>query len=92
MACTTCLASTVGGRCKNPLGIINASFGHKTNHAGKQVRHADKAVRPACFVLGLLQALEAGLLNKSSCLVPTLGATKFIIDIVIILATLCSAT
>ncbi len=35
---------------------------------------------------------EAGLLNKSSCLAPTLGVTKFIIVKGMILVTLCCAT
>ncbi len=35
---------------------------------------------------------EAGLLNKSSCLAPALGVTKFIIVINMILVTLCCAT
>ncbi len=38
------------------------------------------------------QRAEAGLLNKSSRLAPTLGVTKFIIDIDMILVTLCCAT
>jgi hypothetical protein len=37
-------------------------------------------------------ASEAGLLNKSSCLAPALGVTKFIITTDIILVTLCCAT
>jgi hypothetical protein len=35
---------------------------------------------------------EAGSLNKSSCLAPTLGVTKFIIVTGMILVTLCCAT
>jgi hypothetical protein len=37
-------------------------------------------------------ASEADSLNKSSCLAPALGVTRFIIDIDIILVTLCGAT
>jgi hypothetical protein len=37
-------------------------------------------------------AKKAGLLNKSLCLVPTLGVTEFIIVKHIILVTLCCAT
>ncbi len=39
-----------------------------------------------------LQSAEAGLLNKSSCLAPTLGVTKFIFVKEMILVTLCCAT
>jgi hypothetical protein len=35
---------------------------------------------------------EAGLLNKSSCLAPTLGVTEYIIATVMIWVTLCCAT
>ncbi len=35
---------------------------------------------------------EAGSLNRSSCLAPALGVTKFIIAIDMILVTLCCAT
>jgi hypothetical protein len=38
------------------------------------------------------QSTEASLLNKSSHLAPALGVTKFIIDIDLILVTLCCAT
>ena len=37
-------------------------------------------------------ASEVGLLNKSSCLAPTLGVNKFIIVTDVILVTLCCAT
>ncbi len=40
----------------------------------------------------LALALEAGLLNKSSCLARALGVTKFIIIKDMILGTLCCAT
>jgi hypothetical protein len=42
--------------------------------------------------LPLSQYPEAGLLNKSSCLAPALGVTKFIIVGDMILVTLCCAT
>jgi hypothetical protein len=41
---------------------------------------------------GLILLAEAGLLNKSSCLAPTLGVTKFITVKDVILVTLCCAT
>ncbi len=43
-------------------------------------------------VVALTQMPEVGLLDKSSCLVPALGVTKFIIARVMILVTLCCAT
>jgi hypothetical protein len=39
-----------------------------------------------------VQGPEAGSLNKSSCLAPALGVTKFIIVKDLILVTLCGAT
>jgi hypothetical protein len=49
---------------------------------------------PKIFVVIVVKRLpsEAGLLNKSSCLAPTLGVTKFIIVKGMRLATLCCAT
>jgi hypothetical protein len=44
------------------------------------------------YALPLSQDPEAGLLNKSSCLAPALGVTKFIIVGDMILVTLCCAT
>ncbi len=39
-----------------------------------------------------LEAPEAGLLKKSSCLAAALGVTEFITEISVILVTLCCAT
>ena len=47
-----------------------------------------------CYIFMLLikRKAEAGLLNKSSCLAPALGVTKFILVGDMILVTLCCST
>jgi hypothetical protein len=44
------------------------------------------------LLAGVLVSSEAGLFNRSSCLAPTLGDTKFVIVKDMILVTLCRAT
>ncbi len=50
-----------------------------------------KHCSPRYWCSGALEA-KAGLLNKSSCLAPALGVTKFIIVTDMVLVTLCCAT